>query len=91
MISGTDPDAIQQRMFTLWSALQKAVWESGEALGPEPWESRNDKVRAAWDELTRPSNLEGLELWAGGDLNATARAATDRALWECKSRARDSA
>jgi hypothetical protein len=91
MISGTEPDSIQQRMFALWSNLEKAVWESGEALGPEPWESRNDKVRSAWDELTRPSNLEGLELWASGDLNATAREATNRALRECKSRAKDSA
>jgi hypothetical protein len=91
MISGTDSDSIQQRMFALWSALEKAAWESGEALGPEPWESGNDKVRSAWEELTRPSNLEDLELWAGGDLNATAREATNRALRECKSRARDSA
>jgi hypothetical protein len=91
MFAGTDPDSIQQRMFVLWSNLEKAVWESGEPLGPEPWESRNDKVRSAWDELTRPSNLEGLELWAGGELNAAAREATNRALRECRSRANDSA
>ena len=75
MLSGTDPVQLQERMFALWSALSKAVWDSGESLGPEPWESMNDKVRAAWDALTQPSNLEGLESWASGP-DCTTPAAT---------------
>ena len=92
MLSGTDRDQLQQRMFALWSTLEQALWDSGECLGgPEPWESMNDRVRSAWYALTQPSNLEGLESWASGDLNATAREATERALQECKARTRDSA
>ena len=92
MLSGTHPDQLRKRMFALWSALEQAVWDSGECLGgPEPWESMNERVRSAWDELTQPSNLEGLELWASGDLNPASREATDRALQKCRSRTSDSA
>ena len=91
MLSGTDSVQLQERMFALWSALSKSVWDSDESLGPEPWESMHEKVQAAWDALTQPNNLEGLELWASGDLNPAAREAADRALQECRSRTRDPA
>jgi len=91
MGSHTNPNHLRQRMFELWSALSKVVWDCGEFLGPEPWESTNDEVRTAWGALTQPSNLEGLELWASGNLNKAAREATDRALLACRSRAADPA
>jgi hypothetical protein len=91
MLSCTDAEQLQKRMLALWSALEQAAWETGEYLGgPQPWESTNDGVRSAWNALTAPGNLDGLRAWSKGDLNPTAREATDRAIHECQLRSRDS-
>jgi hypothetical protein len=55
-----------------------------------PWDSADEKVRAAWAALTQPSNLGALESWAADfeKRNPTAKDSTDAALRECRDRAR---
>jgi hypothetical protein len=85
-----------RRIYPLWDALSRAKWAEGpedevqHRLTVPAWESQDPSVRAAWTALTDPVNLEDLEQWGRGNLNPTAREATDKALERCRAR-RDAA
>lgn len=87
------PDHELERIGELWARLSRAAWtpRPGESvvdrLETAPWESLDPCVREAWEALTDPANLAGLERWAAGDLNPVARRATDKALQVCRERA----
>jgi hypothetical protein len=76
----------------LWLALDRArhAPRSGESildrLRQDPWSHDDPAVRSAWEVLTRPENLVGLEQWERGDLNPVARRMTDAAIHESKTR-----
>jgi len=45
-------------------------------------------VNEAWEELTRPENLEALEAWNSEEMNPFAAQASQKALEECLDRSR---
>ncbi|MHC4606274.1 MAG: hypothetical protein ACYTAF_05020 [Planctomycetota bacterium] len=55
-----------------------------ERLAVLPWESPDAGVRAAWEKLTDPRNLELLERALRMPLNDREREICERALEECR-------
>ena len=53
-----------------------------------PWESTDQCVAMAWQDLTRPENLTALLEWGKRDLNPHARECTDKAIAVCRSRSK---
>jgi hypothetical protein len=92
-----DPIAEKDRIWRLWIDLERAQFqrrpeEPGyspiDQLLVKPWHSTDALVRAAWELLTRPENLPGLEIWAIGmeNFNPMAKEYTEAALKECRRR-----
>jgi hypothetical protein len=75
-----------------WVALQKALFEpiEGESiadrLAKRPWTCDSPAVKAAWQDLTHPNNLQLLKNWASEPMNTTSREITDEALKVCLER-----
>jgi tetratricopeptide (TPR) repeat protein len=81
------------RMQDQWAALDEAILGSGspDESSVPPWESSHPTIRAAWEQLTDPANLDDLEYWLAftGDrpgMNPWARAATLKAIEVCKAK-----
>ena len=79
-------------IFELWNALSKARWRREvfeQEMKANPWESNDSQVKAAWDALTDPRNLAGLEQWGSEpeEMNATAREAAAVAIRCCRMKA----
>lgn len=82
-----------QMIFLCWVRLENEQFrnEPGEStadrLCVDAWESKDVRVRAAWEALTRPQHLSALELWyKPAEMNPMARASTEAALRECRAR-----
>ena len=82
-------------IFRLWVALSQARFQSArigergislEKLAVKAWESTDPAVVAAWERLTHPDNLRGLEAWSEQVWNPIAAEATRKALEICRSR-----
>lgn len=77
----------------LWVDLSRSRWEIEEGdsvlqkLSTAPWESDDPAILQAWDNLTRPENLDDLEAWANQDsMNTTAFDCARRAVEVCRER-----
>ena len=86
-------DRHHARMFQLWVQLEREVYkpEPGEnaldRIVAPPWESRDRRICAAWDELTHPNNLRALEMWYSPEnMNPMAKEYTEEALRVCRKR-----
>ena len=79
-------DAIE-RVRELFTAISRAKYKAGEALG-DPWETEDPGVVEAWDNLTAPENIADLTLWAAEieSFNPVARETTERAVARCQER-----
>lgn len=80
-------------VFQLWVHLEREQFrpEPGESaidrLLIPPWESKDRRVKAAWELLTRPEHLHALELWyQPHEMNPMAREYTEAALRVCRAR-----
>ncbi|MBI4612479.1 MAG: hypothetical protein HY720_02610 [Planctomycetes bacterium] len=87
-----DPEI--QRIFGLWSRLDQEIFTPNpgesvlERMATDAWESQDPRIRAAWEELTDPTNLPALTEWAAqSNMHAEARRASDMALRICRERA----
>lgn len=93
MAGADDPIA---RIRPLWDALDRLKSTAGPdestfARRERPWETRFPDIRAAWESLTAPSNVSGLEAWARQPhVNVIAREAAEQALAACRARAASS-
>jgi len=78
----------------LWRKLSEAMNtpRAGESIlgcrATPPWESADQCVAMAWQDLTRPDNLNALLEWGTRDLNPHARECTDKAIAVCRSRSK---
>lgn len=80
-------------IFQFWVHLEREQFrpEPGESaidrLLIPPWESKDRRLQAAWELLTRPEHLPALELWyQPDDMNRMAREYTEAALRACRAR-----
>jgi hypothetical protein len=48
-----------------------------------PWNSEDEEIKAAWNALTSPENLELLKAWSQQKMNAVAAEATAKAIAHC--------
>lgn len=87
-------DHEQAMIWQYWIYLERERFrlEPGEStidrLLVPSWESKDPRVMAAWEALTRPSHLAALERWyRPAEMNPEAKAATEAALKECRARA----
>lgn len=87
-------DESKQKIFELWVKLSRARWRKEvfeQEMKTHPWESSDPQVKAAWDALTHPRNLAGLEQWGREPekMNVVAQEATAKAIEFCRKRALD--
>lgn len=67
-----DPDLVH--VLDCWVALdlERFTPNPGESLSArlaqEPWQSNDPRIRSAWDALTDPKNMSGLEKWKAMDV-----------------------
>ena len=54
-----------------------------------PWASNDPEIKAAWDALTSPENLELLREWSRQDMNPVAEEATTKAIEHCTRRQKE--
>ena len=90
-MSHEDPEV--ERISRLWTDLSRELWAPGageslaERLHVKPWLSTDPRIRAAWDTLTDPKNLEALVRWAqSGTKNMADEEAAAIALRACRTR-----
>jgi hypothetical protein len=82
-----------EEMTPFWVALAEAR-NRPEVIEKEgrrhPWESSDPQVKTAWEALTDPRNLTGLERWGddAGGMNSFAREVTVKAIEHCRVKAR---
>ena len=77
-------DDSQHRLFVKWLELGRArgyvvrdLPEEGDVL---PWESSNPSIRACWDKIAQPSNLDALRKWLAGTSDQEKRLWTEQAI-----------
>lgn len=92
-LKGESEDPEIERIFAHWVALDREMFTAGpgESLldrpTPTPWESADARIRSAWEALTAPGNLRGLEKWARMEImNPRARELSAMALESCRAR-----
>ncbi len=90
---GMDAELQRRQVFEFWVELSRArhrreVFE--QEMFTNPWESNDPQVMLAWDRLTNPVNLDGLELWGAepDKMNPVACEATAKAIEHCRKRSR---
>lgn len=82
-------------MLRLWLVLQRAVgdyaqennFDFGSVVPWGPWESQDQRIAAAWEEVIQSHNLTMLEEWrASVALNGFPLSWTEEAIRQCKAR-----
>jgi hypothetical protein len=92
-------DNLLRQMYQFWAALDEAMLAPGDIFrDPDcwPWNSPRPAVRAAWDRLTHPDNLLGMEHWLahhrkGRGMTEWAKQVTLTAIEVCQRRSEESA
>jgi hypothetical protein len=77
-------DDCQHRLFVKRTELGRArgyvVKELPEERDVLPWQSSNPSIRACWDKIAQPSNIDSLREWLAGTSDQEKRRWTEQAI-----------